>query len=60
MNLHIGYEAVAPFPLARTDIPDDKARAASQSLKAILRADLAAGCITFDTETNLRGVPPEA
>jgi hypothetical protein len=55
-----GYEAVAPFPLVRTDTPDEKARAAGQSPKAILRADPAAGCITLDSETTLRGVPPEA
>ena len=60
MALHIGYEAVAPFPLARTDTPDDKARAAGLSPKAILRADPAAGCITLDSETTLRGIPPEA
>ncbi|TXT25912.1 MAG: superfamily II DNA/RNA helicase [Gallionellaceae bacterium] len=28
VKLHIGYEAVGPFPLKRTDIPDEKARAA--------------------------------
>ncbi len=60
MSLHIGYEAVAPFPLARTDTPDEKARAAGLSPKAILRADPAAGSITLDTETTLRGIPPEA
>jgi len=60
MALHIGYEAVAPFPLTRTDTPDEKARAAGQSPKAILRADPAAGCITLDSETTLRGIPPEA
>ncbi|MBK7120586.1 MAG: N-6 DNA methylase [Comamonadaceae bacterium] len=60
MALHIGYEAVAPFPLARTDTPDEKARAAGLPPKAILRADPAAGCITLDTETTLRGIPPEA
>jgi predicted helicase len=60
MALHIGYEAVAPFPLARTDTPDNKARAAGLPPKAILRADPAAGCITLDTETTLRGIPPEA
>jgi predicted helicase len=58
--LHIGYEAVAPFPLARTDTPDDKARAAGLPPKAILRADPAAGCITLDSETTLRGIPTEA
>jgi predicted helicase len=60
MALHIGYEAVAPFPLARTDTPDDKARAAGLPPKALLRADPAAGCITLDSETTLRGIPPEA
>jgi predicted helicase len=60
MALHIGFEAVAPFPLVRTDTPDDKARAAGQPPKAILRADPAAGSITLDSETTLRGIPPEA
>mgnify|MGYP001766147335 CR=1 FL=1 len=60
MQLHIGYEAVAPFPLERTDTPDDKARAAGLPPKTILRADPAAGCITLDSETTLRGIPPEA
>ena len=60
MALHIGYEAVAPVLLARTDTPEAKARAAGLSPKAILRADPAAGCITLDTETTLRGIPPEA
>ena len=60
MALHIGYEAVAPFPLARTDTPDEKARAAGLPPKAILRADPAAGSIALDTETTLRGIPPEA
>ena len=60
MALHIGYESVAPFPLTRTDTPDEKARAAGQPPKTILRADPAAGSITLDTETTLRGIPPEA
>ena len=49
-----------PFPLARTDVPDAKARAAGMSPKAMLRADAATGIITLDSETTLRGVPPEA
>ena len=60
MQLHIGYENVAPFALTRTDTPDDKARAAGLSLKAMMRADPAAGSITLDSETTLRGIPPEA
>jgi predicted helicase len=60
MALHIGYEAVEPFALTRMDEPDTKARAAGQHPKALLKADPAAGTITLDTETTLRGVPPEA
>jgi predicted helicase len=60
MALHIGYENVAPFALTRTDTPDTKARAAGLSPKAVLRADPASGSITLDSETTLRGVPPEA
>ena len=60
MALHIGYEAVAPFALTRTDEPDARARAAGLAPKAILKSDPAASSITLDTETTLRGVPPEA
>ncbi len=60
MALHVGYEEVAPFPLARTDEPDAKARAAGQPPKALLRSDHEAGVITLDSETTLRGVPPAA
>ena len=60
MDLHIGYEAVAPFALTRTDVPDTKARAAGQQPKAILRADVAAGAIALDSETTLRGIPAQA
>lgn len=60
MALHIGYETVEPFALARVDVPDDKARAAGQSPKPILKADPASGSIALDSETTLRGVPPEA
>jgi predicted helicase len=81
MKLHIGYEAVEPYPLKRTDIPDEKVRAAQSpppqpsprgrrgererqssilAPKALLRADKDAGSITLDSETTLRGIPPEA
>lgn len=60
MQLHIGYEAVTPFALTCTDVPDVKARAAGLAPKALLRADVAAGSITLDSETTLRGIPPEA
>jgi predicted helicase len=60
MQLHIGYEAVTPFALIRTDEPDVKARAAGLAPKALLRADPDAGSITLDSETMLRGIPSEA
>jgi predicted helicase len=60
MALHIGYESVPPFALTRTDEPDTRARAAGQQPKALLRSDPAAGSITLDSETTLRGVPPQA
>jgi predicted helicase len=54
------YESAPPFALARTDEPDTRARAAGQPPKALLKSDPAAGSITLDSETTLRGVPPEA
>ncbi len=58
--MHIGYEQVAPFALLRADTPDEKVRAAGQSPKVILKADMATGHIVIDSETTLAGVPPEA
>jgi predicted helicase len=60
MDLHIGYEAVEPWPLTRTDVPDAKARAAGLAPRPILKADRDAGIITLDSETQFSGVPPEA
>lgn len=60
MDLHIGYESVAPFALARTDVPDDKARRAGLPPKALLKADREGGRIALDSETTLAGVPAEA
>lgn len=60
MQLHIGFETVAPFPLTRTDTPDAKVRAAGLQPKALLRADPVSGSITLDSETTLRGIPSEA
>ena len=60
MAMHIGYESVEAWPLARTDITDEKARAAGQSPKALLKADKDGGRLVLDSETTLTGVPPEA
>ena len=60
MGLHIHYEAVAPWPLERTDSPDAKSARAGLNPKPILRSDPAAGIIVIDSETQLGGVPGEA
>ena len=60
MVLHIGYEAVEPLLLTRTDTPDLKARAAGQSPKSMLKADTDTGRITLDSETVLSGIPAQA
>lgn len=60
MALHIGYETVEPWPLTRTDTPDEKAREAGVTPKAMLKADRDNGIIRLDTETTLSGIPAEA
>ncbi len=60
MELHIGYEAVAPWPLTRTDTPDEKARKNGVAPKAMLKADKETGRIALDSETVLTGIPAEA
>ena len=60
LDLHIGYEAATPFPLLRTDVPDEKARAADQTPRVILKANRDNGIIVIDTETQLSGVPTSA
>ncbi len=52
----VGYEAEAPYGLARTDARGAKARAAGLSPKAILRADPSVGKIKLDSETTLSGI----
>jgi len=59
MDLHIGYEAVAPTKLKRTDMPDEKAKKAGLAPKAMLKADKEAGRIVLDSETVLSGILPE-
>jgi predicted helicase len=60
MDLHISYEEVAPAKLQRINTPDEKAKKAGCTPKAILKADKEAGRITLDSETTLAGIPREA
>ncbi len=60
MGLHIGFEKVKPFKLKRTDVTDEKARAAKLHPKSMLKADKEGGRILLDSETTLSGIPVEA
>lgn len=60
MNLHIGYQAIDPWPLSRIDAPVRRPVELGVLPKAILRSDREAGTIQLDTETQLTGVPSEA
>lgn len=55
MALHIGYESVEPWALARHETGPSGAVP-----KAILKADKSNGTIRIDSATTLSGVPPAA
>lgn len=60
LALHIGYEAVAPWPVVRRDTVDEKSRKAGVALPVVLKSDPAAGEIRLDSETVIGGIPPLA
>jgi len=60
MDLHIGYEKVAPAKLRRSNRTDENAKGVGTSPKVLLKADKDAGCILIDSETTLAGIPAEA
>ncbi len=75
LDLHLNYETAAPYPLQRVDMPKGGKPEVQKQLfttvaepepmfspapKARLRADKTAGVIELDTDTLLRGIPPEA
>ena len=70
MELHIGYESVEPYGLARIEAggspqttPRKRGESASERAdapKAMLKGDWESGLIVLDTQTRLLGVPPEA
>jgi predicted helicase len=55
LDLHIGYESVAPWKLKRSDKPDE-----GSVPKPTLKADKAGGTIVLDSRTTLSGIPPAA
>jgi predicted helicase len=60
MDLHVGYAKVTPYSLKRVDVPDERARHASQQPKVLLRASKNLGALVLDSETTLFGVPAMA
>jgi predicted helicase len=60
MQLHVGYETIKPWPLERVDTKDERSRKAGLGPKAMLKPNKEAGNIQMDSETQLKGVPPEA
>jgi predicted helicase len=60
MALHIGYEKVDPWPLARVDAVDRTAKKSGVAPKAILKPRKDIGAIQVDSDTQLTGIPKEA
>lgn len=70
MELHIGYEAVEPYPLKTVTASATKQSSSKETdtpsarddvkLKVKLKADKAEGTIQLDEQTSLLGIPPEA
>ena len=56
MDLHIGYESVAPYPLSvvNQDVPEGK------NEKVMLKADKIKGSISLTDYCTLKGIPAEA
>jgi predicted helicase len=59
MAMHVGFETVEPWPLTRTDVVDERAKAAGLTPKPKLKSDPAIGNIVLDSETQLSGIPPQ-
>jgi predicted helicase len=58
MAMHIGYEAVEPWPVERIDTPGK--RAADTHPKPILRSEPENGLVIVDADTQIAGIPSEA
>jgi predicted helicase len=59
MAMHIGYEAVEPWPVQRADTPNAK-RAAGTHPKPALKSLPETGVVRVDEDTQIGGIPAEA
>jgi predicted helicase len=60
IELHVGYEAIAPWPLQRSDVADENLAGTGTGAKVILKGDKTAGCVVIDSQTVISGIPSEA
>jgi len=58
MAMHIGYEEVEPWPVARVDTPSKRAEGTHP--KRVLRSDPDMGWVVVDADTQITGIPAEA
>ncbi len=58
MALHIGYEAVEPWPVERIETPTKRAEGTSP--KPVLKSLPEQGSVTVDADTQITGIPSEA
>jgi predicted helicase len=59
MAMHIGYEAVEPWPVERIDTPNPK-RAEDTHPRPILKSVPEQGLVRVDEDTQIAGIPREA
>jgi predicted helicase len=59
MAMHIGYEAIEPWPVERIDTPDPR-RAEGTHPKPVLKSHPDKGLVVVDADTQITGIPREA
>ncbi len=58
MAMHIGYEAVEPWPVERIETPGKRAEGTHP--KPVLKSQPENGCVVVDADTQITGIPVEA
>lgn len=58
MAMHIGYEAVEPWPVERIETPGKRAEGTHP--KPVLKSQPENGCVVVDADTQITGIPAEA
>lgn len=58
MAMHIGYEAVEPWPVERVETPGKRAEGTQP--KPVLKSQPENGCVVVDADTQITGIPAQA